>query len=382
VRHANVVLKSRARDVEETLVQLVHEDDQVVAAAAIHYVGDRQLRTLTNDIEFALAHRPMTDAYAMEAATWALGSLKGNPRAQSWREPLPAVELAQRVSAIALFDFVSVDELFRIAGRGRQVLHESGRTLYEEGHPPTHVEFLLEGVVEVTGGGGDMHRVAAPAALAFEEVLEGSVMHHTIRVVDGAICLTLGEDEFLTMLSDNVALAQGLFRMLLESPKTQQWRTVFTPRATRDTPHRLPLAPLEKVLLLRHNPLLERATVGQLLDLVTIAREQSLPKGVALFAETDSPAIYVVLDGDVRLDGGPTGPAIAGPGSTIGVPETLAGVPIGRRAVVAREGQALRLDHDDLFDVLGDHVDLLQGLFSGLLRARQASAPAVEAATL
>ena len=32
-----------------------------------------------------------------------------------------------------------------------------------------------------------------------------------------------------------------------------------------------------------------------------------------------------------------------------------------------RDGHALRLDHDELFDVLSDHIDLLQGVFSGVL---------------
>ena len=43
VRYANVVLKSRPRDLEDTLAQLVHEDDPVIAAAAIHFVGQRRL---------------------------------------------------------------------------------------------------------------------------------------------------------------------------------------------------------------------------------------------------------------------------------------------------------------------------------------------------
>jgi hypothetical protein len=34
----------------------------------------------------------------------------------------------------------------------------------------------------------------------------------------------------------------------------------------------------------------------------------------------------------------------------------------------------VRLDRDELFDVLADHIDLLQGLFSGLLQANQTEA--------
>ena len=37
-RYANLVLKSRPRDIEDTLAQLVHDDDPVVVAAAVHFV--------------------------------------------------------------------------------------------------------------------------------------------------------------------------------------------------------------------------------------------------------------------------------------------------------------------------------------------------------
>jgi hypothetical protein len=37
---------------------------------------------------------------------------------------------------------------------------------------------------------------------------------------------------------------------------------------------------------------------------------------------------------------------------------------------VMRDGRALRIDRDDLFVVLADHVDLMQGLFSGAIAFR------------
>ena len=373
VRSANLALKSRPRDLEDTLVQLVHDDDQVVAAAAIHFVEQRRLWSLADDLEYALEHRPVTDWYVFEAASWALAAkrLSTETRQNLWMERLPAVELADRLRTIPLFDFISVDELFRIARTGRQIRHEGGRELYHEEAQANDVQFLLEGSVHVSGADSAPCKLEAPAALAFEEMLEGSPLRHTIRAGDHAICLTLGRSEFLTMLSDNVLLAQGLFRMLLDRPKAQQWRTVYTPTTEPTERRSLPLQPLEKVLLLRRNPLLERATVNQLLDLAAIAREVPLAAGSVLFTENEPPAVYQVLDGEVRLEAAAADPIVAGPGSAIGVSETLAGVPLGRRAVVTRAGQALRLDHDDLFDVLADHIDLLQGLFSGLLSTNQ-----------
>jgi hypothetical protein len=42
---------------------------------------------------------------------------------------------------------------------------------------------------------------------------------------------------------------------------------------------------------------------------------------------------------------------------------TLAGSPWHRRGIADRPGRALRLGRDDLFEVLTDHAELLQGLF-------------------
>ena len=76
VRRANVVLKTRPRDAEETLLQLINDGDQIVAAAAIDLVEVRKLWTLANDIEFVLAHRDAEDWYVFEAASWALAAYR------------------------------------------------------------------------------------------------------------------------------------------------------------------------------------------------------------------------------------------------------------------------------------------------------------------
>ncbi len=130
VRRGNVLIKSRVRDVEETLAQLVHDDDQVLATTAIHFVERRGLWALADDLEYALEHRDAKDWYVFESASWALAGrrLSIEARRSRWLEPLPAVEVADRLSRLPLFAFTSVDELFRIAGTGRQVRHEQGRT--------------------------------------------------------------------------------------------------------------------------------------------------------------------------------------------------------------------------------------------------------------
>jgi CRP-like cAMP-binding protein len=375
VRHANSVLKSRERDLDETLAQLIHDEDPVLAASAVDLVEQRQIESLADDLEYVAA-RGKADRLVLDAVNWAIASratrrATGQPDATA--KPLPVVELADRLRAIPLFGYVSIDELFRIAGTARQIRHDRGRDVAQMGAPASEVYFLLEGTVQLTAADGATAQITAPAALAFEDMLEGRPLRHAISAAEPVICLTLGVADFLTMLSDNIVMAQGLFRMLLAARHAAdiEWVAPETPRIASASPT-LPLDPVEKALILRTNPLLGRATVDQLLDLAAITREVRLTHGDVLLTERGQPSVFHVLIGEIQLDNGGAPPIVLGPGRTIGVADTLAGMSPRHRATVSRAGHALRLDHDELFDVLSDHVDLLQGVFSGVINEEKA----------
>ena len=377
VRRANILFRTRRRDAEDTLAQLIHDEDQIAAAAAIHLVAERGIWKLADDVEHALAHRDVRDWYVFEAASWALAARRMAPgeRRQRWLEPLPAVELAGRLRRIPLFDYVSVDELFRVAGTGRQVRHDPGRVIFHEGVHPDTLQFLIDGEVAIDAGDGapPISRTA-PAALAFEEMLEGIPMRATARAADVAIALSLTREEFLTLLSDNIDLAHGLFKMLLDARSEAGWRRVTPGRLPAEIHERAAggLQPIERVLLLQSSPLLRRATGEQLLRMAAIAQQAALAPGAVLFGETDNPAIYALLSGEVTVESPGEAPLTAGAGDTIGIYETLAGVPAGAKVTVTKPGVALRIDRRELFDLLADNLDLLQGLFSGLLRTAPA----------
>jgi hypothetical protein len=74
-----------------------------------------------------------------------------------------------------------------------------------------------------------------------------------------------------------------------------------------------------------------------------------------------------VLEGEVLIEGGGPARRPYGPGSTMGLTDTLTGSPARGRAVVTREGRALRIGRDDLFSVLADQGELLQGVFGAVL---------------
>ena len=61
IRRANLVLKTRPRNVEETLLHLINDDDKVVAAAAVDLNREKEVWGLTDDVEFVLEHRDVND---------------------------------------------------------------------------------------------------------------------------------------------------------------------------------------------------------------------------------------------------------------------------------------------------------------------------------
>lgn len=381
VRRGNALLKTRIRDAEDSLAQLVHDEDQVVAAAAMLLVDRRGWwESFSSDLTHALEHRDPRDWSVFEAASWVLagGRLTTEERRSRWLEPLPAVEIADRLAQLPLFADATVDELFRIARTGRQVRYESGRRIYERDQQGTELPFLLDGRVTLASADDPatvdgVEEIAAPAAFGFHEVFEG-VPHRTTATAHGiAIVLTLLHDQFLSLLSENTELAQGVFRTLVDGSgawSSPVMQGVVRPSVLVKTGETLQT--IEKVLVLAEMPVLARASSDQLAALAGIARETTLTAGSVIVSPGDAPAIDVVLAGEIAvepLDGGAR--LTAGAGDCAGLYETLGSrKETGWRGHVTRSGTALRIEREALFDLLADHIDLLQELFGALGKGR------------
>jgi ATP/ADP translocase/CRP-like cAMP-binding protein/HEAT repeat protein len=377
IRKGNVIYRTRTRDVEDTVAQLLHDEDQSIASAAVQLVEERGMWSLADDLEHVLAHRDVRDQDVFEAASWALAAnrVKVERRKQLWQEPLPAVELADRLRKVPLFDFTNVNELFRLARLGRQVRYEQGRAVYERGELAASIQFLLDGRVTVARAIGTIE-VAAPAALGFEELLEGSPMASTVTAAERSITLSLTADEFLALLSENVELAEGIFRMLIATHHLDTGHTLLhgnlSSAARSVSQPGADLRPVDRLLLLQSSPLLAHATAAQLWRLSEIARDatvaanaEALPKGEA--------AILIVLSGSLKVAVA-EGAGTATAGDVVGLYETLAGTGLSAAVTATTETRLLRIDRGGLFELLADHTDLLQGIFSMLLRSTPARA--------
>ena len=132
----------------------------------------------------------------------------------------------------------------------------------------------------------------------------------------------------------------------------------------------------EKVLVLEEMPILSRASAADLAALAGIAHEATLTSGEVLFAESDVPAIFIILAGELSLEPMQGGePKSAGAGDTVGVYATLSGADThGWRGHVTSAGTALRIAREPLFDLLTDHIELVRNLASAILHARRVDA--------
>jgi CRP-like cAMP-binding protein/HEAT repeat protein len=391
VSRGNVILRTRPRDVEETLLILINSDDEVVSAAAIDLVGRLELRSLADDLDHVLAHRDVRDWHVFEAASWTLAGLRlqASKRRALWLEPLPSVEIATRLRALPIFASVATDELFRVARTGRQVRLDRGHTLYEAGSPATSVHLLLDGSVKATTPDGETRDVRHPAPLGLEEVLEARSHPATVRAMETSVALQLTLDEALGLLADNTDLVQGLFRWMLDHPAFGTGRLVLRGTATGpgdggsivdtgpppDATHPgATLRPIDVVLALRRIPVFARSSVQARVALAAIAREERFEPGGVLVHASDAPSIRILVEGELAAQrpGVADEPLTICPGDAIGVLETCAGVPIGANIRVTLAGRALRISHEDFFDLLGQRADLLQSLFATLFGARRA----------
>jgi AAA family ATP:ADP antiporter len=373
VRRANVILKTRPRDVEETLLQLINDDDPVAAAAAIDVVRGARMWSLADDVEHVLAHRDVKDWYVFEAASWALAErrMPAERRRELWLEPLPAAELAGRVRRLPLFASVSVDELFRMASASRQVRHETGSVLAQEGSVPSSIHILLDGKVAATGREtGQSTTIEAPAALAFHEAIAGLTMPVTLKTVGSAVTLAMTVDELRTLLADNTDLVSGLFATIAEDASEPD-RVVSPTKGARELEQLAAggLTAIDRVFALQYVPLFRRVSADEMVHLATVAAPITMKEGSTLFPESSPPACWLLLTGEVALESSTGAPAeTARGGDAIGVLNTMAGRSLGRKATVMKGGVALKMDREDLFDVLSERPELLRQMFASLFK--------------
>lgn len=133
------------------------------------------------------------------------------------------------------------------------------------------------------------------------------------------------------------------------------------------------LSAVERVLILRSADLLREVGPRRLLELAEAAREVELSKGGVIYREEDAAdALYMVVEGRVRLSTGERAIAEVGPGEAFGTWALVDDAARGQRAECIEDGLALAVHRDAFYDVAAGDLRLLQEVVRVLARRLRA----------
>jgi CRP-like cAMP-binding protein len=139
------------------------------------------------------------------------------------------------------------------------------------------------------------------------------------------------------------------------------------------------LTAVERVLILKSADLLNDVGPRHLLGLANVAREVEIVKGDTIYKEDDpADALYMVVEGRVRLSTGERTLSEVGPGEAFGTWSLVDDSARGHRAECLEDGLTLALHREDFYDVAASDLDLLQEVVRALakrLRALVAERP-------
>ncbi len=192
-----------------------------------------------------------------------------------------------------------------------------------------------------------------------------------VRAVSSCLCLSFTLAELQVLMAESRGLVEGLLRMLCVSMPGEISDPVLR-RACRQNSAQgtAMMDPIAKAALLEALPVFSQVSRHEILTLTGIAAEGNAASGAQIFAETDPPALHLLISGSVSLESSEDESVLsAGPGDAVGLYQMLAGIPLLRQGRCLADTRFLRLDRDDLLDLLMQRPDLQRQLLGSLFRA-------------
>jgi CRP-like cAMP-binding protein len=124
---------------------------------------------------------------------------------------------------------------------------------------------------------------------------------------------------------------------------------------------------IERVLLLQSIDAFNEVTTEQLAFIASIAEEITVDAGDVLYRENDPPdGMYVVISGAITAVRGRESIERIGPNGSFGVWALFDNQPRLTGAEAAEPSRVLFVRRDDFFDVLSNHVEIVQNILKQL----------------
>ena len=140
------------------------------------------------------------------------------------------------------------------------------------------------------------------------------------------------------------------------------------------------LTTIEKVIFLQNVEVFVDVPTEDLAYLAAIAEEVEFKEGEDIFKEDEpSDALYLVLEGRVRLHRDEKEIIIAEAKDPFGTWALFDEEPRVVTATPLMNTRLLRIDREDFFDLLADHIQITQGVFKTVVKRMRSLLDAVQA---
>ena len=128
------------------------------------------------------------------------------------------------------------------------------------------------------------------------------------------------------------------------------------------------LTPIDKVIRLQTVDVFKYATTEMLSRIGSIAEEVRAAKGDVVFREDDvSDAMYVVVQGQVRLDRGEEHVMMVGGGKSFGTWALFDNKPRMMKATAVESVHLLKIRSDAFYELLSDYDEITPAIFKAVI---------------
>ena len=139
------------------------------------------------------------------------------------------------------------------------------------------------------------------------------------------------------------------------------------------------LTRIETVVFLQKVDLFSACSAEQILRISGIVHEEAFERDDTIYSANDAAeCMYCVVDGTVLLRGPGRPELVLSAPDSLGVNEILSGRLREQHAVAGDTLRVLKIDADDLFDLLANNIEIVKALFRRLLDASRTGAGEIE----
>jgi len=163
--------------------------------------------------------------------------------------------------------------------------------------------------------------------------------------------------------------------MILKALEPDLWQEECVPPGLRsDKPEpiarsELVLTIVEKVLFLQKVDIFNHTTTEELAYIGSIATEEQVPRGTVIFRQDEpADAMYVIVQGQVRLHKDEQEILIAAEKEAFGTWALFDTEPRLMTATAIEDVHLLRIEQEDFYDLLADHIEITQSIFKALVQ--------------